>query len=377
MNTVALLSCPDYDPIKVAETVKRAVDLVGGIKAFVRPGQRVLLKPNLLAARPPEKRVTTDPAVVMAVGRLVQKAGGEVIIGDSPALDPFRRVARLTGMREVAEALGADLSELSESTRIKPSSESIFKDLHLASQALEADVVINLPKLKTHCQMLLTLGVKNLFGTVVAQRKAEWHSMAGISRSTFASLLLDICRAVKPALTILDGVWGMEGHGPSNGSPRHFGLLAASADPLALDLAICRLLEVPWDRFPLYGVAVQRGFFNGDPRSLMIKGEDERLFQAKGLILPELDSLDFLPRALSPLARRYLASRPVRLQDRCTNCQACVDICPVQCISQKPQGLTFDYDRCIRCYCCQEVCPQDAIGFKKGLILRALNWMGR
>jgi uncharacterized protein (DUF362 family)/Pyruvate/2-oxoacid:ferredoxin oxidoreductase delta subunit len=377
METVALLSCSDYDSIKVTETVTRAVDLVGGMKAFVRPGQRVLLKPNLLSARPPEKRVTTDPAVVLAVGRLVQKAGGEVIIGDSPALDSFRQVARLTGMKEVAEALGADLTELTESTRIKPSPESLFKGLHLASQALEADVVINLPKLKTHCQMLLTLGVKNLFGTVVAQRKAEWHSVAGIDRGTFASLLLDICRAVKPALTILDGVWGMEGHGPSNGSPRHFGLVAASADPLALDLAICRLLGVPWDRFPLYKAALQRGLFSGDPQSLVIKGEDERRFQGKSLILPELDSLDFLPRALSPWARRYLASRPVRLLDRCTNCYACADICPAQCISQGPQGLAFDFDRCIRCYCCQEVCPQDAIGFKKGLILRALNWMGR
>jgi uncharacterized protein (DUF362 family) len=158
----------------------------------------VLLKPNLLSAHPPERRITTDPEVVRTVARMVLEAGGSPFIGDSPGLDPFKRLASKTGMDEIAQQLGIEIVELSRPTPVSLRSDAVFKKLEIAYQALNADVVINLPKLKTHSQMLLTLGVKNLFGTIVAQRKVEWHHMAGVDRDTFGSLHLDIYLAIKP-----------------------------------------------------------------------------------------------------------------------------------------------------------------------------------
>ncbi|MGD9034669.1 MAG: DUF362 domain-containing protein, partial [Desulfobacteraceae bacterium] len=192
MSTVSLVQCESYAPETIEAAVRGAVDLLGGIKKFVRPGDQVLLKPNLLSARPPERRITTDPQMVLAVARLVREAGGEPFIGDSPALEPLRRVAVKTGMAEIANQLGIKLVPFTQPIRVATPEGSLFKKLEIAPEAMDADVVINLPKLKTHSQMLLTLGVKNLFGTVVAQRKAEWHYMAGVDRDTFASLLLDI-----------------------------------------------------------------------------------------------------------------------------------------------------------------------------------------
>ena len=377
MNTVSIVKCASYDPAEVGPAVRRAVDMLGGMAEIVRPGQTVLLKPNLLSAHPPEKRVTTDPAVVEAVGALVKEAGGRLMIGDSPALDSFGRVALKTGMAEAARRLGARLVALSDPVRVAQPPDARFKNLEIASQIAEAEVVINLPKLKTHCQALLTLGVKNLFGAVVAQRKAEWHHMVGGDRETFASLLLDLYLAIRPALTVLDGVWGMEGHGPTNGKPRRFDLLAASRDALAMDVGLCGLMGVPLKRFPLCRAADARGLAAANLAGITCVGDDRAAFSFADLQLPELDAMEFLPPLLRGLTQRYLVSKPVQDEKACAACGQCVKICPAGCIALVRNKLKFDYERCIRCYCCQEVCEQDAIRFKKGLLLRVLNRLGR
>jgi len=153
---------------------------------------------------------------------MVLEAGAKPVIGDSPALEPFRRVSKKCGMADVAEELGVELAALTSPRPVSFPQGAAFRQLEIASLAIDADVVINLPKFKTHCQMLFTLGVKNLFSVIVAQRKAEWHHMAGVDRDTFASLLLDIYLTVGPPLTILDGVWACqrqpETHGPGCGN---------------------------------------------------------------------------------------------------------------------------------------------------------------
>lgn len=377
MSRVSLVRCESYDQPGLGDAVRRAIDLAGGIEAIVKPGQTVLLKPNLLSARSPQKRVTTDPAVVFAVGFLVKEAGGRLIIGDSPGLGPFKRVAEKTGMLKVAQRLGAELLELGNPTRVSPPEGARFRNLEIAAQVLQADVVINLAKLKTHCQALLTLGVKNLFGTVVAQRKAEWHHMVGGDRDAFASLLLDIHQAVRPALTIMDGVWGMEGHGPSNGPPRRFNLVAASKDALALDLAICDLMGVPLRKFPLYRAARARGLASSDLKGISLVGDPPSYFSFDNLDIPELDAMEFLPPVLGNFTQRYLVSKPVGDEGACAACGQCVSACPVDCIELVDKKLRFDYGRCIRCYCCQEMCEQNAIRFKKGVLVRLLNRLGR
>jgi ferredoxin len=254
---------------------------------------------------------------------------------------------------------------------------SLFKRLEIARRALEVDAVINLPKLKTHTQMLLTLGVKNLFGTIVAQRKAEWHFMTGLDRDTFASLHLDIYLTVKPCLTLLDGVWGMDGHGPSNGRPRPLRMIAAAEDAVALDVGICHILGVPLQTFPLYRTARSRAIGETEISRMEFRGEPIEGLRVRDFRVPALDSLGFLPGGLTGPAGRYLVSRPVHEAGRCLGCGQCREICPAGAIVLSGKRIDFDYKRCIRCYCCQEICPEDAIAFKKGWIVRVLNRLQR
>nr|WP_319396279.1 DUF362 domain-containing protein [uncultured Desulfobacter sp.] len=370
MNQVALCACPDYDEKNVASAVARAVGLCGGMETFVRPGQRVLLKPNLLSAAPLERRVTTDPAVVRAVGKLVLKAGGRVVIGDSPAIDKVSRIARVTGMNDVAAELGADLVEFNRPRLSKTPEGSVYQALELEETVLNADVVINLPKVKTHCMMLLTLGVKNLFGAVVGPRKSQWHMHAGADRMAFADLLLDISRTIKPALTIIDGVWGMQGRGPNNGTPCHLGFIGASCDPLAMDLALAPMLGVHPPSFPLYHAAVRRGFVRPGESDTQMLGDDPKAFIPEKFQLPVLESAMPVPGVVSGLVRRHLTSRPVQAPDLCRDCGKCAEVCPPGSLRfVSPRHAVIDHLTCIRCYCCQEVCPANAIHFKTGALV--------
>lgn len=345
--------------------------------AFVKPGDRVLLKANMLSPRSPEKRVTTDPSVVRAAAGLVLEAGGVPFVGDSPGIGAFSRVAEKTGMADAARDAGIECRELTRPVPVTLPAGSRFKHLEIAAQARDADVIINLPKLKTHGQMLLTLGVKNMYGLVVGHRKAEWHHMAGVNRDTFASLLLDIHFAVKPALTILDGVWGMEGRGPSNGTPRKLDLIAASEDAVALDMTMCRVLGVSPNMFPLYRAAKARGLGETDPARISFPGASPEAFQVKDFKLPELDTIHILPGSFDWFTRRFLVSKPVHRPLACTGCGQCERVCPEHSIEREKNRVHFDYGSCIRCYCCQEVCPEDAIGFRKGAVVRLLGLLNR
>jgi NAD-dependent dihydropyrimidine dehydrogenase PreA subunit len=231
-------------------------------------------------------------------------------------------------------------------------------------------VVINLPKVKTHCMMLLTLGVKNLFGAVVGPRKSQWHMHAGADRIMFADLLLDICRTIKPALTIIDGVWGMQGRGPNNGTPCHLGFLGASCDPLAMDLALTPLLGVHPANFPLYNAAFRRGLVRSGDSDTQMVGDDPKGFIPKKFQLPVLESAMPVPGVVSGLVRRHLTSRPVQNPDLCRDCGKCAEVCPPGCLRfVAARKAVIDHLTCIRCYCCQEVCPANAIHFKTGALV--------
>ena len=377
MSIVSLIHCETYESEAVEAAVRNSIDLLGGISKFVRPGDRVLLKPNLLSATSPEQRITTDPSVVRAVARLVLKAGGKPFIGDSPALDSFRRVAAKTEMAKIGHQLRIEVLELTQPTPVSLPPIALFKRLEIASQALKADVLINLPKLKTHSQMLFTLGVKNLFGTIVAQRKAEWHYMVGMDRDTFADLHLDIYMSLKPALTILDGVWGMEGHGPSNGMPRRLNLIAAAEDAIALDMSICHLLRIPLRYFPLYRAAHKRGIGETDVHRIHFNGLPPKAFIVPNFQVPKLDHMRALPYIFDWFTKRYLISKPIQVGNSCIDCGQCSKICPAEAVQPRTGKISFDYDRCIRCYCCQEICPQHSIDFHKGILVRLLNRLNR
>lgn len=376
MPTVALISQKNYFQEELMLSLERLITQLGGIEDFIKPGDRVLLKPNMLSARKPEKRVTTDPMVVRIIACMLLDCGAKPVIADSPGIEPFGQVARISGIEEVGKELGIPVLELDDPVPVPHREDARFRNVEISSKVLEADRVINIPKLKTHAQMLLTLGVKNLFGTVVAQRKAEWHYKVGLNRDTFASLHLDIYQAIRPTLTILDGIWGMEGHGPGNGTPRNYGILAGSTDAVALDCSICRILGVPLADFPLYREAKSRSIGQTDLEQVNFKGDLDPLEGIKDVDIPRLDSLHVLPGFLKFFGNS-LTSRPVQDPDKCIGCGECVKICAARAITLENRTLTYDYEKCIRCFCCQEVCPANAIGFKKGFLLKMMETLRR
>src|SRR4030042_5672884 len=216
-SSVSIVKCQNYDEEKVLSSLRRSIDLIGGIQNFVKKGHHVLLKPNLLYGKSPEKAVTTHPAIVEGVIEIVREAGGVPFIGDSPSVGSLMKTAEKAGIKAVADEMKCPLVEFDKPVLLSKGTGKIFKQLEIEQTVLEAEVIINLPKWKTHAQMLLTLGVKNLFGCIPGPRKALWHLKAGEDRKVFAQILVDIYQMIQPSLTILDGIIGMEGHGPGRG----------------------------------------------------------------------------------------------------------------------------------------------------------------
>jgi Pyruvate/2-oxoacid:ferredoxin oxidoreductase delta subunit len=309
-------------------------------------------------------------------------AGGHPVIADSPGFGNFERAAHKAGFMDVAEELGIPCVELTDPVPLptrRPG--ATFYKIEVSRRVVESDLVINLPKMKTHGQMLLTLGVKNLFGCVVAQRKAEWHYSVGMSREAFASLLLDIWHGIHPALTVLDGIAGMDGFGPSNGDSYPYNVLAGARDALKMDFYLCRMMGARLADFPLWQAASLRGMPQCEPDGGDLCGDFSPDYVWPGVHIPKLDSMGVIP-GLSrlPFSRaleRALASRPAHRPEACTDCGQCLAVCPAGAMSRRGKKIVIDYNVCIRCYCCQEMCPSRAIDFQDGLVRKILRLVGK
>jgi len=369
---VAIKKCDDYDDEKVYGAVKQAVDLLGGISKFAGKDDLILLKPNLLAAHPPEAAVTTHPSVVKAAIRLVLEAGATPIVGDSPGIGDARKIAAKCGVIEVCESLGVPFVGLKTLTIAANPNGHTFKRLEVSKEAIEVDGIINLPKLKTHAQMLLTLGVKNLFGCVPGKLKPQWHLAAGVQSSQFAGMLLDLYAFLNPRLTIMDGVVGMEGNGPGSGDPRKLAVVLASANAVAMDAVIASSLGVDGADVPILKEARRRAFAGASASDCSVLGDRIDPALVKGFKLPPLSDTNFasrFPYFIDKRLRKALTARPHISSADCTLCSVCVGVCPAE-VMTKTDRITIDYDRCIRCYCCQEMCPEGAITPKSGWLKR-------
>ncbi|RNC70755.1 MAG: DUF362 domain-containing protein [Desulfuromonadales bacterium] len=372
MLTVSIQRAETYGPDIIAPALIRLLEPFGGMGAFVRPGERVLLKPNMLAAKEPERAVTTHPAVLRAVIGLVREAGGVPLVGDSPGVGGIRRVAEKSGMLAVIEETGAELVAFEETAAVQAG--GLFKRFDIARPYLEADKLINLPKLKTHEMMTMTCAVKNLFGAVVGTAKAGWHLKAGADRELFARMLLEIYLIRKPELTIVDGVLAMEGNGPGSGDPRHAGLLLAGTNPVAVDVVAAELAGIPKKLLWVERAAEALGIDGWDRTTIETCGIP--FDEAKGppFLLPHLSDVQFgLPRFLKNRLRHYLTSRPVQRAEGCKLCGICRDACPPRAIEIRHGKLHFDYHACIRCFCCRELCPEDALDVREGALLKIIR----
>lgn len=369
---VCLKRVETYEYHGLRSAVTALLEPLGGIGAFVGPGERVLLKPNMLAAKPPEAAVTTHPHLVRVVAELVRETGATVMIGDSPGIGGYQRVAERTGIARAALESGAELIAFDETVEVQCS--GMFKRITLARVYWEADKIINLPKLKTHEMMTMTCAVKNLFGAVVGAEKAGWHLKAGVSRQHFARLLLEICLLKKPVLTIVDAILAMEGDGPNSGTPLNMNLLLAGVNPVAVDVVAARLAGIPAEMLPVEREAERLGLPGVGWHELELAGDALEKCTAAPFRLPKgLDVQFGLPSFLKSGLRRYLTAWPEADKEICVLCGICRDACPPGAITIKNSALSIDTGRCIRCWCCRELCPHDAMDVHRGLLLRLVS----
>lgn len=378
-SPVVLKYCPDYND-QVEIKLREGLSELGGISAFVKPGQRVLLKVNMLMKKRPEEAVTTHPSVVEAAVRLVQEAGGIPIIGDSPG-GPYNQntlqgIYSRSGLSEVAQRTGAELNQdFGQTVKSFPEGR-VIKSLTITNCAAEADVVIAISKLKTHGMMTFTGAVKNLFGVIPGLLKVEYHfKMPDLM--DFARLLIDIAQFIKPELSIMDAIVGMEGDGPSAGQPRQIGALLLSTDPFALDVAATDLIGLKPEKVPTIRAARERGLVSR-PVEIDLKGDPRSLWNIENFHVPKNNvSINFLDRFPLPgkKARRFLLDRlrprPVFHHDKCMGCNHCLESCPPKALAMNNQKHpAVDLDICIRCFCCQELCPCQAVEIYR-------PWLGR
>lgn len=257
MTSVSLLRATTYALESLQPRLIELLAPLGGMAAIVKPGDRVLLKPNLLTGARPTKECVTRPELVYAVAKMVKDVGGDPFLGDGPAFGTALGVARANGYLPLIQDLELPVIEF-HGERYETVSQE-FNHLRLSKEAMAADVVINLPKVKSHVQLTLTMGVKNLFGCVPGKMKAWWHMEAGKDSDRFGRMLVETARAISPNLTIMDGIIGHEGNGPSGGTPRSLNVLGASHDVFALDQAIAAILDVDPEQVPTLRAAKTLG----------------------------------------------------------------------------------------------------------------------
>jgi uncharacterized protein (DUF362 family)/Pyruvate/2-oxoacid:ferredoxin oxidoreductase delta subunit len=371
---VSLQSLADYDPSRVSNALHLLLDPLGSINRYVKPGQKVLIKPNLLAGKAPDRAVTTHPEIVRQVILLVQGAGGTVSVGDSPGLGKPANVARKCGVLDVIEETGARFAPFEESVPISLKT-GTFHNLEVAREALDADVIINLPKLKTHQMMGYTGAVKNLFGLVVGMRKARLHLQAGTDKAFFALMLLELAERFKPALSIMDAVVGMEGNGPGNGTPVQLGALLASPHPIALDTVATTMVNLPEQRVWTQRVARQTGRQGVSLHQLEFHGVPLATLKTSSFRQATNADINFgLPVPVKNLLKNTITAQP-EINGTCQNCGQCVTHCPPQAMTMDAEGVKIDYGRCIRCFCCQELCPHGAITTQQGVLLKIVEFI--
>lgn len=378
MSKVAIIRCESYEYSEVKKAVERGFELLGGSSMFVQPNEKILIKPNWLSADPPEKCVTTHPAVFRAVSEVLQSAGAILSYGDSPAFQSPETAAKRTGISAVAEELNILLGDFKSGKEVHFAEGYQNKKFTIANAVIESDGVISLPKMKTHGFQRVTGAVKNQFGCIPGALKGEFHVKVP-GAYEFARMLVDLNACIHPRFYIMDGIEAMEGNGPKNGTPKKMNVLLFSTDPIALDATQCRLMNLDPALVLTNKVGLEMGAGTYLEKDIEILGdsihdfialdfdvnrEPERPYKKSG-------GIQFIKNAISP--------RPYIVAEHCVKCGICVNMCPVEPKAvnwhdgNKSNPPTYKYDRCIRCYCCQELCPEGAILIKKPFIRKIFS----
>jgi uncharacterized protein (DUF362 family)/ferredoxin len=371
MPRVALVACPGYEREAVRAAVARCVDLLGGREALVQAGARVLVKPNLLLAVGADTHVCTHPEVVGAVVAALSGRDATFRVGDCPMFAMPDRALRRSGIAAVMEELSVQAADMGRTVVAQAPEGRRFRRFEIVAAAGEADLLVNVCKLKTHHTTFMTLAVKNLFGLIAGVEKSKWHLKAP-SHAEMTSMLVDLHEAILAflgergcrTLHVCDAVVGLEGEGPgAAGTPREVGAIAASTDALALDAVLARLAGFEAGEVSTTAEGARRGLCGTAPEDVEIVGDEleglaVRGFRpCQGTLASGASRADGFPFNLR-FFRERMVERPVVRQAECTGCGECRKVCPAKAIELRgePPKASIDLDACIRCYCCVEAC---------------------
>lgn len=374
---VGLIACDEYNLNRLKDAIIRAIECAGFNLALLR-GKSVLLKPNLLMPIVPERAVTTHPVFFHAVAEIVRDYARKLTVVDSPNFFALSSAMKKSGLMEVAQQLNIDIADNTSTRTLHWDGGRRYRTHEISSIFFEADAIINLPKLKSHSLTRLTGAVKNLFGAIPGTKKAQMH-MKVPDPVEFSEYLLDLYGALlfgfetpKIILHLMDAVVGLEGEGPGpSGKPKKIGAVIAGTDAVAVDFTAAKLVNLDINEIFTITRSYERPFGIGSPDDIVIAGDD----------IEKLKIYDFVPsktsvlksgfwRSISPALKNLFVERPVPVEEKCTMCLYCKNVCPAGAISEKKGRKVpfFDSKKCIRCFCCLETCPGEAIVLKKGLL---------
>jgi uncharacterized protein (DUF362 family)/Pyruvate/2-oxoacid:ferredoxin oxidoreductase delta subunit len=371
VSSVVIKRCENYDEDNLRNSFNYIWESLGGINKYIKNGTRVVLKPNLVIRRKPEEAATTHPEFVRILSELIIAQGGKVTIAESPG-GPFSKpllksVYSGTGMESASALSGAMLNYDTTSVKIDNKDGKILKKVEVISALIEADIIINLPKLKAHGQMMYTGAVKNLFGAVPGIQKFDYHNRMP-SASEFADVIVDIFLSVKPTLTFMDAIVGMDGFGPTSGSPKQMGLILASEDAFALDAVALDIISVNPSDIPVMKAAMDRNLCAENGLSTVIIGESIQSVRIKDFRMPLLEQMKVI-QIFEKGFMRFLVDKvkpsPYVIKRKCISCGDCERNCPAKTIKMINKKPYIDMEHCIRCFCCHELCLHKAINIKR------------
>jgi uncharacterized protein (DUF362 family)/NAD-dependent dihydropyrimidine dehydrogenase PreA subunit len=374
---VSVRKCDGYAAATVSGSLAACLGDLGGMGAFVRRGENVVLKVNLLRGAPPDQGVTTHPAVVLALSREVEGAGGVPVVADSPSgtfsRNRLRRIYESTGLLALEKKGELRLNWDISVQRVSNPGGKVLRSVDILKAVKDADAVITVPKLKTHTLTGLTGATKILYGIIPGLAKAGYHAKMP-EPSRFCDMLLDLVILVRPRLAVLDGVLGMEGEGPSAGELRRGNLLMASADSYALDIVMAAFMGAEADNLPIMRAAIARGLAPATLSGVELRGDPLGTVRTGPWKLPStrVGIMEHLSEKLPvPVMRRLgslLVRRPALDRRLCNACGECVLNCPQKCIHIVNDVVKINYAKCQSCFCCSETCPSRAIKVREPLI---------